>query len=187
MSEQKTIILLFEYSDTIASRYRALGYNVIAVDLELGINIYDFDYKKYSNVVAVFAHPPCTEFAGSGARWWKDKPAYLLEDAKKLVRKTLEIIDYHKPAAWFIENPVGRISECIPELNNYYKAVFNPCDYGDPYTKKTCLWGCFIMPPYNRVKPVLGSKMHHMSGKNKLGRSLTPAGFADAFVKYNQF
>jgi hypothetical protein len=65
---------------------------------------------------------------------------------------------------------------------------FNPCDYGDPWTKKTCLWGNFNKPKKNPVKPVEGSKIHLMSpSKDRtMLRSITPPGFAKAFYEANK-
>lgn len=67
---------------------------------------------------------------------------------------------------------------------------FNPCDYGDTYTKKTCLWGKFNMPEKNVVDPVEGSKLwKNYGGKSarvKEIRSKTPEGFARAFFEANK-
>jgi len=66
--------------------------------------------------------------------------------------------------------------------------LFNPCDYGDPYTKKTYLWGNFNMPPkVKRVEPTKGSKMHLLppSLDRAMLRSITPPGFARAFFEAN--
>jgi hypothetical protein len=85
-----------------------------------------------------------------------------------------------------MENPVGRLRKYIGEP----KMIFNPCDYGDPYTKKTLLWGDFIPPHKNRVEPVEGSKLWRMYGgkseKTKTMRSITPPGFARAFFEINR-
>jgi hypothetical protein len=67
---------------------------------------------------------------------------------------------------------------------------FNPCDYGDPWTKKTCLWGEFNQPVKTPVEPTEGSKLWRMYGgksdKTKMMRSITPPGFAQAFYEANQ-
>lgn len=64
---------------------------------------------------------------------------------------------------------------------------FNPCDYGDPYTKKTCLWGMFNIPERNPVEPIEGSKMYLICPheKRQEQRSVTPSGFAQAFFEAN--
>ncbi len=65
---------------------------------------------------------------------------------------------------------------------------FQPCDYGDPYTKKTCLWGNFNNPIKNPVAPTEGSKMHKYppSKDRQMLRSITPPGFAKAFFEANK-
>lgn len=65
---------------------------------------------------------------------------------------------------------------------------FNPCDYGDPYTKKTGLWGQFntnlaknpVEPTDNWIMRLGGS-----SERTKALRSATPPGFARAFFEAN--
>lgn len=191
---QKTAFCLFEHSGVFASLYKEKGFNVIPVDLKLGIDIMTFDYKSYRNVHTIIAHPPCTEFAGSGARWWSDKPKYKLDEAISLVEKTIEIIEYHNPDVFFIENPVGRIVKCVPKLKSYQKYMFNPYEFAgysddtEAYSKKTCLYGRFNLPQKKTLPNVLGSKMWKLgwvTPEVKEYRSITPLGFAIAFVNAN--
>ena len=88
-----------------------------------------------------------------------------------------------QPKWWCLENPVGRLSQYLGKPKMY----FNPCDYGDPYTKKTCLWGNFTEPIKNPVEPTEGSKMHLLppSPDRWRLRSATPQGFANAFCAAN--
>ena len=76
---------------------------------------------------------------------------------------------------------------------------FNPCDYGDPYTKKTCLWGNFNIPKKNPIEPKIvrfqnGKRMSEWyiktsslskEERTKI-RSITPPGFAKAFYEANR-
>ncbi len=71
---------------------------------------------------------------------------------------------------------------------------FNPNDYGDPYTKRTCLWGRFTPPvpdsmlvTTKSVPATEGSKMHLLapSPDRQRLRSETPMGFAQAFYEAN--
>jgi hypothetical protein len=90
----------------------------------------------------------------------------------------------YDPRWWVLENPVGRLKDYIGPPAHYY----DPCDYGDPYTKRTCLWGRFRMPfKTSRVEPTGGSKMHLVppGPERKNIRSATPAGFARAFFEAN--
>ena len=91
------------------------------------------------------------------------------------------------------ENPVGRLPRLVPELGKP-RMYFNPCDYGDPYTKKTGLWGDFNTNlPKNPVEPERvckqGSWVQKLGGKSertKELRSMTPPGFAQAFFEANK-
>lgn len=191
------VFCLYEYSGTFANLYRQSGYQVEAVDLLLGRDILSFDYKQYKNVVGVISHPPCTEFAGSGARWWaeKSKNPDLLRQAVRQVKIVLDIVEFHKPRFWFIENPVGRLLNYV-DLGRP-KLIFHPSDYAmysddpfsDCYTKKTLLWGNFTIPdkrPIPNVRPT--SKMHKIppGPEQKLIRNKTPLGFALAFHSVNK-
>lgn len=102
-----------------------------------------------------------------------------------IVDACLRLVVSCKPAWWVLENPVGILKRWIgdPVMR------FDPCDYGDPYTKKTCLWGSFTQPIKTPVEPTEGSRMHYsVGGKSKATkrfRSQTPTGFARAFFEAN--
>lgn len=139
----------------------------------------------------VLAAPPCTEFASSGARWWatkdRDHPEKLRE-ALQIVRDCLKIIRLVYADWWALENPVGRLPKLLPDELGKPDLIFNPCDYGDPWTKKTCLWGHFIEPEKNPVEPTEGSKLWRLppSKERAMLRSITPPGFARAFFEANR-
>lgn len=88
---------------------------------------------------------------------------------------------------WALENPVGRLKRLRYKELGEPRLIFDPCDFGDPYTKKTLLWGSFTIPKRNYVKPLLGSKFHNTpdTKKRALLRSITPKGFAKAFFNAN--
>ncbi len=139
----------------------------------------------------VFAFPPCTHLAASGARWFKDKGMKALIEGLTLVERCRELCESFG-CPWMIENPIG-------SLATYWRQPderFDPCDFGgyldpegDEYTKRTCLWfgGGFKMPEAKPVFPRLGSMMHRMSpGENRANdRSETPMGFARAVFEAN--
>ncbi len=131
----------------------------------------------------ILAAPPCTHLAVSGARWWAQKGEAALLESLSIVDACLRIISTSRPYFWALENPVGRLRAYLgpPEL------MFNPCDYGDPYTKKTLLWGDFQDPIRSPVEPTEGTKMHRLppSPDRWRLRSKTPAGFARAFFEAN--
>jgi hypothetical protein len=161
------------------------GYEVVIVDAGSGDDVRT--YTPPDNVLGVLAAPPCTEFAGSGARWWADKPETLLIEAVEIVRACLDIIQTAKPAWWALENPVGRLARVVPELGRF-SYTFQPWEYGDPYTKRTCIWGSAIRPTRNPVEPTEGGKIWRMapSPERAALRSVTPQGFAKAFYEANR-
>jgi len=161
--------------------YKEAGYDVRLITLP------DNDVRTYippDNVYGILAAPPCTHLAGSGARWWRSKGKEKLLKALAIVDACLRIILISKPVFWALENPVGRLIHYLGKPKMY----FNPCDYGDSYTKKTCLWGNFNIPVKNPVNPIEGSKIHlYPPSKDRaMLRSITPPGFAKAFFEANK-
>jgi len=138
--------------------------------------------RKY---ISVFSFPPCTDMSVSGARWFKKKGLRALAEAIDVFGACVEICQWSQ-SPWMVENPVSVISTHFRKPDY----TFDPCDYGDPYTKKTCLWtgGGFVMPPKNRVDPVLGSKILDYPPSPDRGnlRSITPMGFANAIFESNR-
>lgn len=138
------------------------------------------------NIIFTAFWPPCTDVAVSGARWFKDKGIGGLIDALRLFDVSIRLAEW-SGAPYLIENPVSTIS-------TYWRKPdysFQPWEYGDLYTKKTCLWtgNGFRMPlPQFRRKPVgVIEKIWKMppSKDRSLKRSETPIGFAKAVFEAN--
>ena len=177
-----TVLSLCDHSGEWSRPYREAGYDVVQIDLKHGDDVRLFKALPYP-VRGVLAAPPCTEFASSGARWWAAKGEGALTNGLSVVDACLRIVAVHRPAWWALENPVGRLRHYLGEP----RMAFDPCDFGDPYTKRTLLWGEFTPPAKRRVEPSEGSKMHLMSPSADRAekRSVTPAGFARAFFEAN--
>lgn len=187
--------------------------------MDFSVGYFADEWGGFGNddVYAILAAPPCTTFANSATRWrksrhdaksrewieqmWGEKAAQAVDDEGKplfetpheyaieMVNQTLRTIEYFRPVVWALENPTGRI-ESDTILNTKWRTGFQPSNFGDPYTKRTMLWGRFNadMPTAN-VDPVEGSKMHKMSPSEERAamRSETPEGFAYAFFMANNF
>lgn len=183
----RVILDLCGGSGAWAEPYRAAGYEVVIVTLPR------FDVRTFQipgvPVHGILAAPPCTEFAASGARWWARKDPQLLLDALAVVDACLNLIAECQPAFWALENPHGRLRRLRPQLGNA-TLKFNPCDYGDPYTKLTYVWGKFNVPT-KRPVPIThqrgSSPIHRMSPSvdRAARRAVTPQGFAQAFFEAN--
>jgi len=190
MDNSKKIILdLCGGTGSWSAPYKEAGYNVRVITLP------EYDVLKYNpplKVHGILAAPPCDHFTVSGAQYWKQKDQDgRTDEALDILKACLRIIRNTKCKFWALENPVGRIPRLVPELGKP-PIIFDPCDYGDPYTKRTCLWGRF-----NKLKetPVIaerackeGSWLMKLGGKSektKRLRSVTPPGFAKAFFEAN--
>lgn len=139
----------------------------------------------------VFAFPPCTHLAQSGARWFKDKGIGKLIEGLALVEASRRICEW-SGAPYLIENPVGQLSTYWRKPDHY----FDPLDFGayvldgEDYTKKTCLWvgGDFVMPEKRPVPMSTANNPIHWAPNNKDRadvRSVTPRGFAQAVFEAN--
>ena len=160
--------------------YAEAGYRVEIITLPQDIRLCFLRKSVYG----ILAAPPCTHLSGSGARWWEQKGKDALLEALSVVDACLRFVVACKPQFWCLENPVGRLVHYLGKPKMY----FDPCDYGDPWTKKTCLWGDFNEPEKNPVKPEKKNRIWNMppSPHRSRLRSITPTGFARAFFESNQ-
>jgi hypothetical protein len=193
----RIVISCFDRSTNMVKPWAEAGYLCYCVDLQhpagetrdgnivrVGADMRDWLPPRGEVVFAAF-FPPCTDVAVSGARWFKDKGLGGLIQALQLFDVSVKLAEWCG-APYLIENPVSTVS-------SYWRRPdhsFDPCDYGDPYTKKTCLWtgGGFRMPKKQRVEPTEGSKMHLMAPSPDRAdrRSETPMGFARAVFEANR-
>jgi len=201
------LLSLFDFSGNWAAPYADAGWDVILWDIKhtsdlfstfTNINdacaeyFYENIFDNYGTVDGIIAAPPCTDFAVSGAQYWKQKDLDgRTEKSVQMIYQVLRIVDLCQPSFWAMENPVGRLPKLVPEVGNPW--YFQPYWFGDPYTKKTGLWGEFNIPEkINVVEPIKscsqGSWLQKLGGKSektKELRSMTPEGFAQAFYEAN--
>jgi len=178
------ILSLCDLTEQWPKPYKEAGYQVITIDLQRDGTDIRLMHKPNYGVHGILAAPPCTVFANSGARWPRTDQEMI--EGLSIVDACLRMVAILKPKWWALENPVGKLTRYLGKPVMY----FNPCDYGDPYTKRTGLWGDFNTDlPLNRVVPTEGSKMHLKYGgkslRTKNARSATPPGFARAFFEAN--
>lgn len=180
--EQRIILDLCGGTGAWSKPYADAGYDVRIITLPPDIRLCCPPESAYG----ILAAPPCTHLAGSGARWWEEKGEVALLEALSIADACLRFVALCEPAFWALENPVGR-------LPRYYRKpvmYFDPCDYGDPYTKKTAVWGKFNKLKLNSVEPVSQKEnpIWNMSPSDDRSdkRSITPSGFARAFFEANR-
>ena len=182
------------------------GYDVRLVTLP------EYDVLTYTppeNVHGILAAPPYTEFSVLNciAAPRERKP----DEGLKVVLACLRIIEQCKPVWWALENPVGYLREYM----GHPRMTFQPWEYGDPWTKRTDLWGTFTPPPklYSRWEDVPDKlPLYTRPGRGKPNfaylhksaqalipqlswakpetdadfRAITPPGFAKAFFTANR-
>lgn len=177
--------------------YREAGYDVRLVTLP------DGDVRTYrppgEQVRGVLAAPPCTKFSiANNMKKVRPSTREILE-AVELVAHCLRIIAEVKPKWWALENPVGYLQAHMgPAIYS-----FQPWQFGDPWTKRTMLWGKFASPRKKPVEPryaFVGAGGFLSSGKPRkpvlprpretratraIERARTPSGFAQAFFEAN--
>lgn len=119
------------------SRYFQLDdeFEVIKIGKDIGVE----NYHPPKNVFGVIANPVCTEFSiAKGFHINGD-----LEKGMFLVNHCIRIIKECNPNFWVIENPAtGKLKDFLGKPN----FIYQPWEFGSPWTKKTALWGNFNMP-----------------------------------------
>jgi len=195
----KIILDLCGGTGSWSSPYKEAGYDVRLVTLP------DNDvltYKPPKNVYGILAAPPCTMFSLARTRAKKER---CFREGMATVKACLNIIwecryepRYKKDGClsfWAMENPMCFLRQFMGMP--YF--TFDPCDFGDPYTKKTDLWGFFNIPKKKPVKlteeekalcAINNRKLPSISditgSKQAAKRAVTPKGFAEAFFKANK-
>lgn len=143
----------------------------------------------------MIAHPPCTHFAGSGARWLTDHwvkckrhpDGRYWHDGTEKRRLREEALEFVKEL-WAariervcIENPVGS----LPRLWMDWTQMIHPYQFGHGEQKKTCLW-LSNLPPLVPTDEVPGRwqrvwEMTPSADRERL-RSITYLGVAEAMA-----
>jgi len=122
------------------------------------VDILEWDYKMYPEGYfdIISAGCPCVWYCNM-QKWWigkqkrnkQTKELYTytqelynddLRYSDRLVKKTIEIIDYFKPRLWFIENPATSILRKRNFMKGRPYYVVDYCSYGFPYKKRTIIW-----------------------------------------------
>lgn len=160
--------------------YAEAGYDVRVITLPQDVRFLEY----VGPVHGILAAPPCTHLSGSGARWWAGKGEGALLDALSIADACLRFVAICRPVWWALENPVGRLSRFLGKP----AFTFQPYEYGDPYSKRTCLWGSFTVPEKTPVEPTAKEYIWRLPPSEDRGqlRSITPPGFARAFFEANQ-
>lgn len=186
------ILIACEFTDTVGREFRALGHDVTSCDLlpsegqgkHYQGDVMDILHDGWNMVIA---HPPCTYLANVGVQHLHKDPGRWgkMQEAVKFFRIFYNL--RHVPMVC-IENPVPHRYAQLPDYNQ----IVNPFDFGDSYSKRTCLW-LKGLPPLMSTRIVdkgeryfrkngksNGSKWYQLDARSQKDRSRTFPGMAKA-------
>lgn len=147
------VLVACEFSGIVRDAFIAHGHDAISCDLlptERPGPHYQGDVLNLLSEPwdMIVAFPPCTHLSSSGAQYWKQKQA----DGRQQEAIDFVMAIWQADAPFIaIENPTGILSTVFSKPTQ----VINPFQFGEPYTKRTCLWLKNLPPliPTNVVEP----------------------------------
>lgn len=134
------ILVACEESQEVCKAFRVKGHEAYSCDIQPCSGGHP-EWHLQQDVIPllnehwdmIIAHPPCTDLAVSGARWFEEKR----KDGRQ--QKSIDFFmqfvnaDCNKIV---IENPVGIMSSIYRKPDQ----IIHPWMFGDNYVKGTCLW-----------------------------------------------
>ena len=134
------LLELFSGTGSVGKVAKELGFDVVSLDLknaDISTHILQWDYKQFNHneFQVIWASPPCTEYSIA-----KTTGSRHITYANALVQKTIEIINYFNPLAWFIENPQTGLLKHQTFMWDFNYQDVDYCKYGFPYRKRTRIW-----------------------------------------------
>lgn len=180
VGKDRVILSLCDFTGNWSRPYEEAGYTVVRVDLESGQDVRLLPWP--GRVHGILAAPPCTKFCRLGQAAKRTTAEYL--EALSVVDACLRLVAVCRPTWWALENPPGKLADWLgpPQFK------FQPCDFGDAWTKLTYLWGAFTPPTWRHApdcKPVLPTQHDRTRRVSSETAAATPPGFSRAFFGAN--
>jgi len=169
------ILIACEESQTVCKAFRKKGHEAFSCDI-LPCSGGHPEWHIQGDVLPelkkdwdmIIAFPPCTHLAVSGAAWFVEK----IKDGRQQegIDFFMEFANAKCPKV-VIENPVGIMS------THYQKPtqIIQPYEFGEPFSKKTCLWIKGLQPLKGTKLVDKGERITFASGKSM------PKWYSDAF------
>lgn len=162
------VLIACEESQEVCKAFRALGHEAYSCDLQecsgghpewhIQGDVLPLLKEKWDLIIA---HPPCTYLSNAGARWLY-AGGRLNQDryTKGLDGKAFFLKFFNADCPRIaIENPIPSSVFGLPP----YTQVIQPYEYGEPWSKKTCLW-LKGLPPLQPTEIVTDHKPFCSSG-----------------------
>lgn len=118
----------------------------------------------------LIAHPPCTDLAVSGARWFREKQMDFRQQKACVFFMMMILANAERIA---VENPIGIMSTCYRKPDQ----IIQPYEYGHATKKATCLWlkGLPKLQPTNIVKPEMEAYLYSNGQTKHYGKGIGEA------------
>ena len=150
------VLIACEESQEVCKAFRARGHRAISCDIQecsgghpewhiLGDALKAIDppdgwfwtqngaLHTHTHWDLLIAHPPCTDLAVSGARWFPEKQKDFRQQKSIVFFMEMALANVPRVA---VENPVCIMSSCWRKPDQ----IIQPYQYGHPIRKATCLW-----------------------------------------------
>jgi hypothetical protein len=197
------VLLACEESQTVTKEFRALGHEAYSCDI-LPTSGDNPEWHIQGDVTnhlkdgwdMIIGFPPCTYMTNGGAVRMYPKKGQIDPDRyeKAMEAKEFFMAIYNAPAKHIaIENPLPMKIVGLPDRTQ----LIHPYQFGDPYSKKTCLWlknlpqliPTNVLTEYQPFINGGGGRMDRAHYKNKkfavgsIARSKTFPGIAKAMAQ----
>lgn len=133
-NSEKIILHLCADLGSDSEPYEKAGYDVRLIGKKIGVE----NYHPPKNVYGIIANPVCTEFSTIRGFHKENKTP-----SQDILNHCIRIIKEANPVWWVIENPFNGTMKKILGKPDF---VYQPWEFGSPWTKKTALWGKFNKP-----------------------------------------
>jgi hypothetical protein len=132
------VLIACEFSGIVRDAFRRKGHNAWSCDLLPSERPGNHIQRDVLTVLGdgwdlMIAHPPCTDLAASGARWFAEKIADGRQ--QRSIDFFMKIMDAPIPRK-AVENPVGIMSRIFRKPDQ----TIQPFQFGHEVQKTTCLW-----------------------------------------------
>ena len=136
------VLVACEYSGIVRDAFLKRGHDAVSCDIlptespgpHIQRDVLDVLDQGWDLIVG---HPPCTYLANSGVRWLHERPDRWQElDNGAAFFRALLGAPCEKIA---LENPTPH-RYAVERIGRNYDHAIQPWEFGDPETKKVCLW-----------------------------------------------
>lgn len=176
------VLIACEESQTVCKAFRARGHEAYSCDIQepsgghpewhiLGdalkaieggqVTTMDGQVHDVGRWDLLIAHPPCTDLAASGAKWFPEKQRTFAQQKSIVFFMRFALAPVDKIAT---ENPVGIMSTVYMKPDQ----IVQPWMFGHPEQKATCLWlkGLPKLVPTQNVREEMRQLPQRLREKN---------------------